>query len=455
MSPYIASRSWQPSCRSDQDRKRRRRSTPVKTVAFTVGAGGDCSGDCNGYVQPGKFYKVRVALCTDTGCSESEWSNPIKTEPNLTPSIVGGVIGALLAVVIFLVVMFILRRRSMLCFKKDKEEGFSEITGKSNPGFRGESTEMVIRQKPRNINVSEFGEKFNLLSRDSNMKFSEEVKLLKELSPTHPTRSAEEQAVRIKNRYTNILAYDHSRVKLLPLDEEEGSDYINANYIPGHNSKREYIATQGPLVCTKDDFWRMIWEQNVSVIVMLTQLVERGRRKCDQYWPEEVSEPVFFGDLIVRIDSESTLPDYVIRVISMQLGDIERRVKHLLYLAWPDMGTPTTSNSMLKFVESCRKHKNPALRGPIVVHCSAGVGRTGTYIAVDHLIQRLNAGKQEVDIFNMVLGMRNERPNMVQTEDQYIFIHECIKDFLTSGNDEDEEDEEEEEESDEPIYQNT
>ncbi|XP_021372257.1 tyrosine-protein phosphatase 10D-like isoform X2 [Mizuhopecten yessoensis] len=452
ISPYVASKSWNP-CTIGHSGRRRRRAT-TQTVTFIVGEGGDCSGDCNGYVQPGKSYRVRVASCTAGGCSESEWSAAVKTEPNLVPSIVGGVVGALIAVAIFLAVMFVLRRRSLLCFRTDKESGFTELSGKTNIGYRGDSTEMVV-VKARKIKVSEFAEKFYELSKDSNMKFSEEVKLLKEISPVHKTSCAEEQAVRIKNRYTNILAFDHSRVKLLPLDEEDGSDYINANYIPGHNSKREYIAAQGPLVCTKDDFWRMIWEQNVSVIVMLTQLVERGRRKCDQYWPEVVSEPFYFGDLIVRIDSESNLPDYVIRVISLQLNNRKKKMKQVHYLKWPDMGCPDTSWLLLNFVQDVRlfmPHQNP---GPIVVHCSAGVGRTGTFIAVDHLIQKLNAGHQEVDIFNMVLGMRNERPNMVQTEDQYIFIHECIKDFLSSDEDEEEEEEDEEDEDNcEPIYEN-
>lgn len=345
----------------------------------------------------------------------------------------------------------------MLCFNtKDTDGRFRGINGTTNVGYRDESTEMAV-VTARKVNVSQFAEHYNMLSKDSNMKFSEEYKFIKELSPSHPTTCAEEQAVRIKNRYTNILAFDRSRVKLLPLDEEEGSDYINANYIAGFHSKREYIATQGPLVYTKDDFWRMVWEQNVSVIVMLTQCVERGRRKCDQYWPEEVHEPIYYGDLIISIDSESTLPDYVIRVISVQLGDIQRHVQLLMYMAWPDMGTPTTTDSILKFVEACRKHKSPTLHGPAIVHCSAGVGRTGTFIAVDHLVQKLIAGHQEVDIFNIVLAMRNERPNMVQTEDQYVFLHECIRDFLKPEEDEHEvdEDEEEEEEEIEPIYENT
>eukprot|EP00105_Crassostrea_gigas_P037655 XP_019921803.1 PREDICTED: receptor-type tyrosine-protein phosphatase O [Crassostrea gigas] len=303
--------------------------------------------------------------------------------------------------------------------------------------------------KPKAVKIADFANYVQKLHADSNLLFSSEYKLLKETCPTHTTKAAEVQVNRIKNRYTNILSYDHSRVKLLPTEDDEGSDYINANYMPGYSSPREYIATQGPLPFTRDDFWRMVWEQNVSIIVMLTQLVERGRRKCDIYWPEAAREPVYYGDLVVELESESTLPDYVLRVMSIKLGDTRKTVKQFAYLAWPDMGIPETSEAMLKFAKEVRSHLPPPAtsKGPIVVHCSAGVGRTGTFIAVDYLMQHVRTS-DVIDIYSYVMKMRNNRPNMVQTEDQYVFIHDCIKDYVNK-NDDDTDDEEEEEEKQE------
>ncbi|XP_052089209.1 receptor-type tyrosine-protein phosphatase beta-like [Mytilus californianus] len=255
------------------------------------------------------------------------------------------------------------------------------------------------------------------------------------LSPKHEMYESQIQENRPKNRYTNILPFDHSIVKLIEIEDEPGSDFINANYIPGYSSPREYIASQGPLPATQADFWRMVWEQNVSIIVMLTQLMERGRKKCELYWPEDTKEKRFFGDIIVEVESDSFLPEYALRIIVLRMGDVERRIRHYNYLAWPDMGTPKTSNNMITFVDTIRREVKPTTNGPILVHCSAGVGRTGTFIVMDILLQELRSGRQEVDIFGTILKLRNNRVNMVQTEDQYVFIFNCIKDFIESSAD--------------------
>ncbi|CAC5418941.1 PTPRB [Mytilus coruscus] len=233
--------------------------------------------------------------------------------------------------------------------------------------------------------------------------------------------------------------FDHSLVKLIGIEDEPGSDFINANYIPGFNSPREYIASQGPLPATLADFWRMVWEQNVCIIVMLTQLIERGRKKCELYWPENTNEKRFFGDIIVEVKGVSYLQDYALREIELHLGDVSRNVRHYNYLAWPDMGTPKTTSNMINFVDTIRQEVKPSTKGPMLVHCSAGVGRTGTFIIMDVLLQELRSGRKEVDIFGKILNMRNNRVNMVQTEDQYTFIFKCIKDFNDVTDDEEEE----------------
>ncbi|XP_061176129.1 tyrosine-protein phosphatase 10D-like [Saccostrea echinata] len=447
---YVASDSWQPNC----DESKRKRRSVEKTIAFTLGSDGECSNPrkyCNGVLEPGKTYRVRFATCTEEGCLESEYSSPFTTAPNNVPVIAGSVTAVVLALIVVILVIVFLKRRGKGPFK----EISNGESGQENEGFS--AVEMTTTSKPpKAVGIADFANYVQKMHADSNLLFSQEYKLLKETCPAHTTKAAEIQVNRIKNRYTNILAYDHSRVKLLPTEDDEGSDYINANYIPGFSSQREYIATQGPLPFTRDEFWRMIWEQNVSIVVMLTQLVERGRRKCDIYWPETTREPVYYGDLVVETESESTLPDYVLRVMSVKLGDSRKTVKHFSYLAWPDMGIPETSETMLKFTKEVRSHLPPLTtnRGPLVVHCSAGVGRTGTFIAVDYLMQHVTSS-DVVDIYNYVMKMRNNRPNMVQTEDQYIFIHDCIRDYVNrSDEDSDEENEEGEEDRGNPIYAN-
>ncbi|ESO85747.1 hypothetical protein LOTGIDRAFT_130294, partial [Lottia gigantea] len=252
---------------------------------------------------------------------------------------------------------------------------------------------------------------------------------------------------RIKNRYTNVLPFDYTRVKLLPVDDEEESEYINANYLPGYNGKREYIAAQGPLPSTTDDFWRMLWENQVSVVVMLTQCMEKGRVKCEKYWPDS-TDPVYYGDLVVQLRSESNLPDYNIRLflyLCILQGMKSRTIKQFHFLKWPDFGCPEKTWLLLNFVTAVRAHLSNSCTGPIVVHCSAGVGRTGTFIATDMLLQQI-PDSEEIDIFGLVLEMRENRSLMVQTENQYIYIHDCIRDALIDDTDE--------EELEENIYEN-
>ncbi|XP_076078308.1 receptor-type tyrosine-protein phosphatase eta-like isoform X1 [Mytilus galloprovincialis] len=366
----------------------------------------------------------------------------------------GALAGVFLAIILFIIIaiVVILYRKQMICFKpQPKVIEKVNLTGiKQNKKV---SVDHEDTRKSRPVKIDKFYQHVELLARDSDHFFSKEYKELKAMAPMHPTEAAVQQEARTKNRYSNILPFDHSRVKLLPLDDEDGSDYINANYIPGFNSKREYIATQGPLPATKDDFWRMIWEQNVSVIVMLTQCVERGKRKCECYWPECVKEPVYYGDLSIEIENESHLPEYVLRTITVTLGNIQKRIMHFLYLAWPDMGVPSSTDNMISLVKTVRSHINPTMKGPMTVHCSAGVGRTGTFINVDVLLHQLDNDYNQIDIFGEVLKLRNHRCNMVQTEDQYVFIHHCISDYILAMS-EDTDEEDAVDGGDEPMYQN-
>uniref|UniRef100_A0A4W6BV81 Receptor-type tyrosine-protein phosphatase F n=1 Tax=Lates calcarifer TaxID=8187 RepID=A0A4W6BV81_LATCA len=235
-----------------------------------------------------------------------------------------------------------------------------------------------------------------------------------------------------KNRYANVIAYDHSRVILTPVDGVPGSDYINGNYIDGYRKQNAYIATQGPLPETLSDFWRMVWEQRTCTIVMMTRLEEKSRVKCDQYWPSRGTET--FGMIQVTMLDTVELATYNVRTFALyKNGSSEKReVRQFQFMAWPDHGVPeypTPTLAFLRRVKAC----NPPDAGPMVVHCSAGVGRTGCFIVIEAMLERMKHEKT-VDIYGHVTCMRAQRNYMVQTEDQYIFIHEALLEAATCGN---------------------
>lgn len=238
-------------------------------------------------------------------------------------------------------------------------------------------------------------------------------------------RSALKHCNRDKNRYSNVLPLEKSRVVLNTVDGIEGSDYINASFVRGESAGSEtYICTQGPLQNTVNDFWRMIWEQDCNIIVMLTKEIENLKVKCARYWPEK--EPRVCGNIRVSVLSEDTLSEIIIRTFALEdiHTGVGRTVIHYQYVSWPDHGLPVSTTAFLELVRMVDKQKRT---GPIVVHCSAGIGRSGTFCTVHNVITkyRHDVSRSETPpVFNImqtVIYMRGQRPGMVQTKEQYMF----------------------------------
>ncbi|CAH0561294.1 unnamed protein product [Brassicogethes aeneus] len=313
--------------------------------------------------------------------------------------ILGLSIGLGFALVAFIGVTLYYLRKHKFCFRKGK---FSTVVTSARD----------IYPKFRVINDKELAEEFyNLNITSSSIKKSKDVGV--------------QPGNQKKNRYKNILPYDSTRVKLLRNGEDFINDYINASYIQGYTGNVEYIASQGPLSETCADFWKMVINENVTVIAQAAAFVENGSTKCYKYFPE-VGEYQDEDDVSIKTLSKINMEYYCTRQIQIQCDKKEKTVTHLQFLYWPDFGVPENTECVINFCQELRRHKKT---GMILIHCSAGVGRTGTLISFDIAMQAVHA-KKEVNIEEIVLHLRHQRPQMVQSEGQYIFIHKCVADYI-------------------------
>ncbi|XP_031141641.1 protein tyrosine phosphatase receptor type Db isoform X20 [Sander lucioperca] len=289
------------------------------------------------------------------------------------------------------------------------------------------------------VPISELADHTERLKANDNLKFSQEYESI-DPGQQFTWENSNLEVNKPKNRYANVIAYDHSRVILSSIEGVPGSDYINANYIDGYRRQNAYIATQGSLPETFGEFWRMVWEQHTANIIMMTKLEEKSRMpsyffskvKCDQYWPTRGTET--YGLIQITLLDTVELATYSVRTFALyKSGSNEKReVRHFQFTAWPDHGVPEHPTPFLAFLRRV-KACNPPDAGPMVVHCSAGVGRTGCFIVIDAMAERIKHEKT-IDIYGHVTLMRSQRNYMVQTEDQYIFIHDALLEAVTCGN---------------------
>ncbi|XP_038599888.1 receptor-type tyrosine-protein phosphatase epsilon isoform X2 [Tachyglossus aculeatus] len=347
-----------------------------------------------------------------------------------------------LVIPLSLVLLLLLATAYFLRFRKQRKAVVTSADKKMPNGLLEEQEQqriLLLSRSPSGprkhfpIPLDRLEDEIRLRSADDCKLFREEFNSLPSghLQGTFELANKEEN--REKNRYPNILPNDHSRVILASLDGVPCSDYINASYIDGYKEKNKFIAAQGPKQETVNDFWRMIWEQKSATVVMLTNLKERKEEKCFQYWPDQGCW--LYGNIRVSVEDCVVLVDYTIRKFCVQSpaesSKAPRLVTQLHFTSWPDFGVPFTPIGMLKFLKKV-KTLNPAQAGPIVVHCSAGVGRTGTFIVIDSVIAMMQA-ERGIDVFDFVARIRRQRPQMVQTEMQYSFIYQALLEYHLYG----------------------
>ncbi|XP_036308754.1 tyrosine-protein phosphatase non-receptor type 22 isoform X1 [Pipistrellus kuhlii] len=244
---------------------------------------------------------------------------------------------------------------------------------------------------------------------------------------TYPSTVAERPRNIKKNRYKDILPYDHSRVELSLTTSDEDSNYINANFIKGVYGPQAYIATQGPLPTTLLDFWRMIWEYGVLIVVMACMEIEMGKKKCERYWAEPGDRQLQFGPFCVSCEAENRKSDYTIRTLKVKFNSETRTIYQFHYKNWPDHDVPASIDPILELIWDVRCHQEDD-RVPICIHCSAGCGRTGVLCAIDYTWMLLKDGiiPSNFSVFNLIREMRTQRPSLVQTQEQYELVYKAV-----------------------------
>ncbi|XP_054633084.1 receptor-type tyrosine-protein phosphatase eta isoform X2 [Dunckerocampus dactyliophorus] len=407
--------------------RRKLLSRNTETIFFVdIGDGSQWEGYTNGALSANRRYQYAIVLFTRLSLQDSlvkaglsgslasitNFYPPVKLPQD--PVVISVAVGATLGI---FCVLFIILIGFIVYWKRLSSKESSDI--------------QIHSMRSAAVSVEDYEAYYRKQKADSNCGFAEEFEDIKLVGTCQSKTNALTQENKAKNRYNNVLPYDSSRVKLSIIHGSPHDDYINANYMPGYNSRKEFIAAQGPLAGTVKDFWRMIWEKNVHTLVMLTRCNEQGRIKCEQYWH---SGSKHFEYISVTTTSEIPLDDWTIRDFNIKnVRTAETRsVRQFHFTAWPDHGVPQTTELLISFRHLVREHMNQySTNSPTVVHCSAGVGRTGTFIAIDRLIFQIEIDNV-VDVYGVVHDLRMHRPLMVQTEDQYVFLNHCAMDIIRS-----------------------
>ncbi|XP_042222169.1 tyrosine-protein phosphatase 69D-like isoform X2 [Homarus americanus] len=328
------------------------------------------------------------------------------------------------------------RRRNKHLEEEEVAESLSGSLGRIFRSLRRSHTLMSqpavdVKPVPRDELVPQYIDKL----KDSELGFRREYEALPEKFYDRTSRASDLIENAPKNRYPDIKAYDQTRVKLTQLNGAIETDYINANYVLGYKERKKFVCAQGPMDTTVDDFWRMIIEQGCGVCVMLTNLEETGKIKCVKYWPE-AGQPKTFGNITVYLVKEKAYSDFMVRTLRAEWGEGEEQHTHEVrqyhYLLWKDFVAPEHPTGVLSFLRRINEAYSHD-QGPLLIHCSAGVGRTGTLVALDSLVMELDE-EGHASIFNLICDLRHQRNFLVQSLKQYVFIHRALMEYVQFGN---------------------
>ncbi|KAJ8040624.1 Receptor-type tyrosine-protein phosphatase mu [Holothuria leucospilota] len=306
--------------------------------------------------------------------------------------------------------------------KSDKEIDYEEIPPEMDDDYSRVLYEKLLAPVP--LHVSELPSYIEQRKGSGPKSLEREFELLPK-GQQEPWAVAVKEENASKNPFPNILPYDHTRVKLFKLQNDSSSDYYNASFITDQFNKTSFIAAQGPSSSTLEDFWRMVWQEKVEVIVMVTNLEEEDKQLCVQYWPEVIDEKIEFGEISVKLSSVESFSDFQVRKMQIQKEtEPSAGVIQFQYLSWPYLKVPQNTTSLLSFAKLVKEaQKN--VQVPNIIHCSDGAGATGTFLALCCLLDDLSEGN-EISVYDFVKKMRKNRVNMVQTKTQYVYLYNAL-----------------------------
>lgn len=393
------------------------------------------------------YLEVRVWGPNGTMLSkQSPYFSPTQTGslPSPVPAespfaFVFGVVCGVLVVLVLVLVLCLVRRKSGHPYEEGERFGLTALIRRTVhrnghlPRGKGNHLSKLPRVGP--VSADDLPAAFMERHMDNDLLFQSEFEALPEKHKDRTTHASDSPDNILKNRYPDIKAYDQTRVRLPVIEGIPGSDYINANFVKGYKGRKTFICAQGPLERTVFDFWRMIWEHKVCVVVMLTGIEEHGKIKCSQYWSDD--EPKIIEETFnVAVVSTKKYSDYIVRRLQVKYikdedSKDEREILHFHFMMWKDFLAPEQPSWLLRFIKRVNEHYS-ADRGPLLVHCSAGVGRTGTFVAIDSLLQQLE-DEGQVDIYIYICSLRKQRNFLVQSLKQYIFVYRALMEHAQFG----------------------
>ncbi|XP_067679830.1 receptor-type tyrosine-protein phosphatase alpha-like [Haliotis asinina] len=417
--------------------------------------GANCTGACGQCVDVNACHHVNgscMSGCSD-GWTDHNCTQKLVEEPPTNASIItGSVVAVVVAAVIVIVAVVFVRRRRGHHKESERHASMAQIQTEATEETGVDNPVPVLRQAEDDddveedhnatyyniartpaltvVSVDQLGQRIRELYMPVGGFQAEYQKLPSDFTKSHTHSQLPEN--KGKNKYKGYYPYDDTRVVLKELPDQPGSDYINASYIDGYSRPKAYIAAQAPNAKTLPDFWRMIWEQNCTRIVILTNLMEMGRVKCEAYWSD--TSDMLIDDFTVAVTSISVRAHWIVRElqVTQRETNTSRCFHHFHFTTWPDHGVPEDS-ALTEFLWLVRTSCDTQDDDPLLVHCSAGIGRTGTYIALDYLLDQALA-EGVVDVFVCVLGMRDQRKGMIQTKEQYMCVYFALYEVLEFGN---------------------